>query len=607
MRSHTDPATSPAFSLSDRARHILAGGALVLLLAGFLTGGASWPVLLPLAAILVVIVRHAVNLPELLAPLIAGLLVSAFETILGAGAPRGITAGLLLAAASAPGWLWRREALRAAARLTRLDEILAQAKRSRIGEAPAAAHELQDLERALAAVGDRIGARLVMLWDVEIYRGLATVRAASRGRSGQSVRLSGDPLGWVWEQGMRLRLDPSPRWAEPGSVVVADRLRQDDETGLLVTYAFDAALLPIDDATFEESAVYLRGLLAIQQARADAAAGKRRVEALLTGMKNLAGEPDLGLLATQLCETAMNITDATGAAIGVWAGDVGRVVAVAGPDGGPVPGDTFMPPVSEMGLAVRANTMIVRDSATWSLGRTTVAHEGERWTHRPRSMAALPLHSPGGTNGVLAVWSARSGALDADGLELLPLLAPQIALHIEQAREFDRIRESAARDPLTGLRNRRAFDEIFAAETIRFARYGRPLSLLVIDLDHFKSVNDQFGHEGGDAVLCRTARIIEGSIRDIDTPARFGGEEFVVLLPETAITSAIDVAERIRATIAESDIDFRGHRIPVRASIGVSASPERVALPSDLMASADAALYRAKADGRNRVIAASGR
>jgi diguanylate cyclase (GGDEF)-like protein len=604
MRSHADPATGTSLNLSERARHILAGGALLLLVIGFFNGGAGWLVLLPLTAALIVIVRYGTNAAEVLAPLIAALLITGYETIFGDGARSGLGTGLLLVAVCTPGWMWRREASSSADRLTQLDEILAQARRSRIGEAPAAAHELADLERALTAVGERIGARLVLLWDVEVYRGIATVRAASRGRAGTIVRLAGDPLGWVWEQGMRLRLDSAPRWSDPTSVVVADRLRQDEERGLLVTYDFDAAFLPVDDATFEESAVYLRGLLSVQEARAAADAGKRRVEALLAGMTGLTVEPDLGLLATRLCETAIRVTDATGAAIGVWAADGGRVVAAAGHDGGPVPGDPFHPPASEMGLAIRANTMIVRDSATWKLGRTTLAHEGERWIHRPRSMAALPLHSPGGTNGVLAVWSARSAALDPEGLELLPLLAPQIAMHIEQAREFDRIRETAARDPLTGLRNRRAFDEIFAAETVRFARYGRPLSLLAIDLDHFKSVNDDFGHEGGDAALCRTARIIEGSIRDIDTPARFGGEEFVVLLPETDIASAIDVAERIRSTIAESDIDFRGHRIPVRASIGVSASPERVALPSDLMASADAALYQAKADGRNRVVAA---
>jgi len=220
-------------------------------------------------------------------------------------------------------------------------------------------------------------------------------------------------------------------------------------------------------------------------------------------------------------------------------------------------------------------------------------------------MAALPLNNAIGVNGVLAVWSARSAALDQDGLELLPLLAPQVALHIEQARELDRIRETAARDPLTQLRNRRAFDEVFEAETVRLARYGRPLSLLVIDLDHFKSINDRFGHEAGDDVLCRTARIIEGSIRDIDTAARFGGEEFVVLLPATDVASALDVAERMRATLAESDIESGGRTIPVRASIGVSSCPALVALPADLISSADAALYRAKEDGRNRVVPAS--
>jgi diguanylate cyclase (GGDEF)-like protein len=465
--------------------------------------------------------------------------------------------------------------------------------------------ELQDLERALAAVGERIGASMVLLWDVKTYRGLARVRAASRGRPGQAARLAGDPLGWVWEQGMRLRIDPTPRWAEQGTVVIADRLRDEHENGLLVTYSFHGNRLPVDDTAFEESAVYLRGLLAVQEARSTAAAGRRRTDALLDGLRRVPGELDLETLTAGLCDTAMRVSDATGAAIATWDGETGHVLAVAGPDGGPRPGDAFAAPTSELALAVRAGTMIVRDAGTWTLDRTTVAGPAERWIHRPRSLAAMPLMNASGVNGVLAVWSARIPALDPDGLELLPLLAPQIALHIEQAREFSRIRETAARDPLTQLRNRRAFDEVFAGETVRFARYGRPLSLLVIDLDHFKAINDQFGHEAGDEVLCRTARMIESSIRDIDTPARFGGEEFVVLLPETDIASALDVAERIRAAIAAADIEFKGHHIPVRTSIGVSACPDRVALPGDLIASADAALYHAKADGRNRVNAAT--
>ena len=606
MRSHADPPTRSAPDLNDRARHGLAGGALLLLVLALATGGISSPLLIAVGAALVLIVRFAANPAESLAPVIAGLIVSAFETVFGAGGTAGVATGLLLAAAGIPGWLWRREKGRADERLAQLDDILAQARRGARGEAPAAAQVLADLELALAAVADRIGAHTVMLWDVEVYRGRAEVRAASRGRPGHAVRLSGDPLGWVWEQGMRLRLDPTPRWADADLLVVADRLRHDEEEGQIVTYAFDGENLPVDDATFEQSAVYLRGLLSVQEARSRAAAREQRTNAILKTLERVPGDLDVETLMMRLCETAMEVAGATGAAIGVWTGDAGHVIAAAGPDGGPRPGDPFAPPTSELGLAVRADHMIVRDASAWTLGRTVLAWEGERWNHRPRCLAVLPLRNAAmGIEGVLAVWSARSPALKPDGLEMLPLLAPQITLNIEQARAFDQMRESAERDPLTQLRNRRAFDDVFAAETVRFARYGRPLSALVIDLDHFKSINDQFGHEAGDDVLCRTARIIEGSIRDIDTAARFGGEEFVVLLPETDIASAIDVAERIRATVAGTSIEHNGHTIPVRASIGVSACPDRVTLPAELIGSADAALYRAKGEGRNRVIAAS--
>src|SRR5690606_15438466 len=137
--------------------------------------------------------------------------------------------------------------------------------------------------------------------------------------------------------------------------------------------------------------------------------------------------------------------------------------------------------------------------------------------------------------GVLAVWSSRAQRFDGAALDMLRALAPFAALNMEHAREFGSIRLQAERDPLTHLRNRRAFDAVFEAESGRFTRHGRPLALLVIDLDHFKAINDAYGHEAGDEALTRTARVIEASIRDIDTAARFGGEEFVVLLAESGI------------------------------------------------------------------------
>jgi diguanylate cyclase (GGDEF)-like protein len=443
------------------------------------------------------------------------------------------------------------------------------------------------------------------LWDVDGYHGTARARAGSHGRPAAALRLSGDPIGWVWEQGMRLRVEPTPRWSRPGLVVVAERLRRDDDHGLIVTYTFEPPDLPTSELVFDEAAVYLRGVLALQESQASAAAGRRRVTALLHGLRRIPGELELDTLAADLCGTAMAITDATGAAVGMWDGEQGEVLAVAGADGGPVTGDIFVPPESELAIAIRADTMLVRNAADWSLGRTAVVRPGEAWISRPRTLAALPLRGAAGVIGVLAVWSSTSRELDSDALELLHALAPYAALHMEHARAFGRMRETAERDPLTLLRNRRSFDEIFTAETVRFERYGRPLSLLVLDLDHFKAINDRHGHEAGDEVLRRVAQSITACIRDIDTAARVGGEEFIVLLPETGAAAAVDVAERIRQTVARTPIEWRGTGIDVRTSIGVAACPDTVGHPRDLVSSGDRALYAAKAAGRDRVMLAA--
>ncbi|HEX6132937.1 MAG TPA: GGDEF domain-containing protein [Longimicrobiales bacterium] len=606
MRGVTNPATARAPELTHRQRRVLAGAALALLTGVFLTGGTASPLLLPLVATLVAMIRYAAHPLELTAPFVAGLLLALFETLAGAGTDRGFVGGLLLLAGTIPGWIWRAEASRTADRLAQLDDILAQARRGQPGEAPSAAEDLAELARALAAVAERLGARQIRIWDVEVHRGFARARAAASGRAGQTVRLIGDPLGWVWEQGIRMRLDAAPRWAEQGTVTIADRLRQRDDDGQLVTYDFDPARLPVDDPSLEQAAVYLRGVLALQEDRSTAAAVERRVAALLAGLREMPNALDLDELGAELCQTAMRMTEATGAALASWDGQRGHVIAVAGADGGPSPGDEFVPPESELALAARAGDMLVRDAASWSIGKTTLAASSERWIHRPRCLATLPLLSPAGTSGVLAVWSSNAAAFDSGALDMLRALAPFAALNMEHAHEFGSIRLQADRDPLTQLRNRRAFDVVFESESGRFTRHGRPLALLVIDLDHFKSINDQHGHEAGDEALIRTARVIEANIRDIDTAARFGGEEFVVLLSETGIRAALEVAERIRAAVARAEVEFKGRSIPIRASIGVSACPESVALPGGLIASADAALYRAKAGGRNRVVAASG-
>ena len=163
------------------------------------------------------------------------------------------------------------------------------------------------------------------------------------------------------------------------------------------------------------------------------------------------------------------------------------------------------------------------------------------------------------------------------------------------------LEELSRTDALTELRNRRSFDEELAMRFEYARRYGRPLTLVMIDIDHFKKVNDAFGHPVGDAVLQKLAQVLKRTTRQSDVVARFGGEEFAVLLPETPMREALQFAEKIRAAVAAEKL---GPGMPshITVSAGLAAmSQSELHSPEDLVAAADAALYRAKRNGRNRV------
>jgi diguanylate cyclase (GGDEF)-like protein len=171
-----------------------------------------------------------------------------------------------------------------------------------------------------------------------------------------------------------------------------------------------------------------------------------------------------------------------------------------------------------------------------------------------------------------------------------------------QVRLREELRSRAETDPLTGAANRRRFHQALEIECLRFARNRLPLSVLMIDLDAFKEVNDRYGHPVGDTVLRTVAQLLLLSLRKTDLLARYGGEEFAVLLPETALTGALVIGERIRQTIHQKPIVADGCVLEVSISVGVASHAEdREASPEVLLKKADLALYRAKALGRNRV------
>lgn len=173
---------------------------------------------------------------------------------------------------------------------------------------------------------------------------------------------------------------------------------------------------------------------------------------------------------------------------------------------------------------------------------------------------------------------------------------------LEQERSLANLAQT---DGLTGLLNRREFDRILGDEVRRGERYGTPVSLIMIDVDHFKRFNDSHGHQCGDEALRTVARALAANVRESDRACRFGGEELAVILPASDSAAAQRVAERIRETIAAQQIPTpAGGPVQVTASLGLSTAPESGNTPEALLAAADAALYRSKEAGRNRVTAA---
>ena len=218
----------------------------------------------------------------------------------------------------------------------------------------------------------------------------------------------------------------------------------------------------------------------------------------------------------------------------------------------------------------------------------------------------FPLILEGEFNALFIV----QGAVKED-LAKFEVLSSQLALQVRKVRLYEIVRELSIIDGLTGVFVRRHFLERFEEEIKRALKHRFPLTVLMLDIDHFKRYNDEFGHLVGDATLKEVAQIIRANVRNVDIVARYGGEEFVVVIPETRQEGAVEVAERIRSAVARKAFRVYDEETKVTVSIGISIFPEDLPKASDsydpsflfeLLQRADRALYRAKEEGRNRVI-----
>ncbi len=190
-------------------------------------------------------------------------------------------------------------------------------------------------------------------------------------------------------------------------------------------------------------------------------------------------------------------------------------------------------------------------------------------------------------------------------LNLVEVVAEQLAMALHNLHLRQRLRTQSIRDPLTGLYNRRYLEESLLRELSRCARRDLPLALMMLDLDHFKALNDCLGHAGGDALLAAFGQLLGGMVRPEDIACRYGGEEFTVILPGASADVAQRRAEQIRVAVEQLQVQHQGQTLPpITVSIGVAAYPDHGSTGEELLRCADAALYAGKRNGRNRVASA---
>lgn len=256
----------------------------------------------------------------------------------------------------------------------------------------------------------------------------------------------------------------------------------------------------------------------------------------------------------------------------------------------PIPGDN-------------PNTVVIQERRTHILGDASSAYAAFRQGPHAhiQSFLGVPLIVGDQIIGMLAVDNAKPNFFTSDHARLVSVFADQVALAIQNARLFSEVQQLARTDSLTGLHNRGHFMELAKREFGRARRFQRPLTAIMLDIDHFKQVNDTYGHAVGDQALEIVAERCRKTVRDIDILGRYGGDEFAALLLETDLDGARIVAERLRRCIVEPPINIGGDNLVVTISVGVAILDKTCTALDTLLVRADQALYIAKQAGRNQM------
>ena len=247
-----------------------------------------------------------------------------------------------------------------------------------------------------------------------------------------------------------------------------------------------------------------------------------------------------------------------------------------------------------------------RKGAPLAQVRARIMGQGPAQTGEETALQAfrtVPVMTGGRLTGMLALGGRAVARIPPESDALLEKVANQVQIVADNARLFDRVHNLSIRDSLTGLFNHRHAMELLSAECLRAARFKGHVGVLMLDIDHFKRVNDEHGHPAGDCVLKEAARRLRDGLRSVDALGRYGGEEFIAVLPQTNLDEARHIGERLRGAISARSIRVGQGELEITISVGAASYPTTgIESANELVGSADAALYQAKQAGRNRVV-----
>lgn len=345
---------------------------------------------------------------------------------------------------------------------------------------------------------------------------------------------------------------------------------------------------------------HLGPLYELLRARGQYHRATQQSSALLTAAQRFSTNRSIEALGDSITTAALEMTAGYGAALVHWDHDseTGEV-AYASPDARARPG-VQLGFAGQVARACSANMPLVMEDARRLNDKLVLFGEGEK-SGGLGSLGILPLEGDAGVIGAIVIEGRAPGDIrqeDAKNLRLLALLA---ASSLQTVWEIEEITRRSRTDPLTGLYNRGHFEDRLRQMIAETARFGGESSLIIFDIDHFKAVNDSHGHPAGDALLVAIAQLLGARVRDVDTCARYGGEELALLLPRTELDGAVELANRLRLAVMDFPVLWGGGHLLVTISGGVASFPRCARSPEALIAAADAALYRAKEGGRNKV------